>query len=393
MEREVFLKKYRMTEEDIAAAGCTWGDLLKIYHHYRSSIEDRTAASELIARLLRRESRVHSVRMRLKDAEHLIEKVIRKRKKNNERRITVDNYDTEITDLIGLRILHIYKDDWMSIHEHILAKFSLIEIPKAYIREGDPLEHFAKVGCEVAIHEAGYRSIHYIVEQYIGRVACRAEIQVRTLFEEGWSEVDHHVRYPYFTEDKLVNAYLLMFNRLAGSADEMGSFIKDLCLTLKAERERYKALSVENSSIEDERQRIKDQMDNLRQTIEKLGKQVKERDVALSQIDALRSSYDINITKSILFPTGFYDEIMRMDAMKAALDRVMPHKSFVHSYLDAQKVAKAIASAQAVPPDDASIRAYQDAQKVAKAITLVATPTSAEVLGELPNDDLKKEDP
>ena len=54
------------------------------------------------------------------------------------------------------------------------------------------------------------------------------ELQVRTIFEEAWSEIDHKIRYPYFMHDKLFSEYLLILNRLAGSADEMGTYIKFL---------------------------------------------------------------------------------------------------------------------------------------------------------------------
>ena len=52
------------------------------------------------------------------------------------------------------------------------------------------------------------------------------EIQVRTILEEAWSEIDHIIRYPYEDGKKALPPYLLFLNRLLGNADEMGSFIK-----------------------------------------------------------------------------------------------------------------------------------------------------------------------
>jgi len=71
----------------------------------------------------------------------------------------------------------------------------------------------------------------------------RAEIQVRTLFEEAWSEIDHTVRYPYFSDDEILKTYSLMLNRLAGSADEISTYIK----LIKAEIENMKYDSVEKN--------------------------------------------------------------------------------------------------------------------------------------------------
>ena len=54
------------------------------------------------------------------------------------------------------------------------------------------------------------------------------EIQVRTVFEEAWSEIDHIIRYPYDVDNPVLTEYLAIFNRIVGSADEMGMFIKKL---------------------------------------------------------------------------------------------------------------------------------------------------------------------
>ena len=61
---------------------------------------------------------VHSTRVRLKDPDHLLEKIVRKRA--DKRDITIRNYRTEITDLIGARALHLFKTDWPEIHWKIV---------------------------------------------------------------------------------------------------------------------------------------------------------------------------------------------------------------------------------------------------------------------------------
>ena len=45
---------------------------------------------------------------------------------------------------------------------------------------------------------------------------------------KAWSEIDHKIRYPYDTQNDMLGEYLAIFNRIVGSADEMGSFIKKL---------------------------------------------------------------------------------------------------------------------------------------------------------------------
>ncbi len=55
-----------------------------------------------------------------------------------------------------------------------------------------------------------------------------AEIQVRTIFEEGWSEIDHKIRYSSKKKNKKhpLEGYLLLLNGIAGNADETGKLLK-----------------------------------------------------------------------------------------------------------------------------------------------------------------------
>lgn len=133
-----------------------------------------------------------------------------------------------MTDLVGVRVLHLFKEDWKAIHEVVKSKWDFLETPKAYVRKGDPeayLDAFRTANFEVVDHQYGYRSLHYLAKSQPQKTLVVVELQVRTIFEEGWSEVDHRVRYPSFSNNALLIEFLKMFNRLAGSADEMGSFV------------------------------------------------------------------------------------------------------------------------------------------------------------------------
>lgn len=69
-------------------------------------------------------------------------------------------------------------------------------------------------------------------------------MQVRTIFEEGWSEIDHQLRYPYDLDNSLLQDQLLVLNRVAGSADEMANAIRETQLGLDkliSQNEAYKA--------------------------------------------------------------------------------------------------------------------------------------------------------
>src|SRR5690606_29677137 len=97
-----------------------------------------------------------------------------------------------------------------------------------------------------------------IIETKPAKNTYFAEIQVRTIFEEGWSEIDHTIRYPYDQENPIYGQFLMILNRLAGSADEMGTFIMFLKNTLYEQKIDYlQKISDKDSIIEQLEEKIK----------------------------------------------------------------------------------------------------------------------------------------
>jgi putative GTP pyrophosphokinase len=264
-----------LSEESLAKAGITLAELTAIREDFekKAHIYEQAAKSvtdTLLAPANRRFG-VHSARYRVKDPSHLIEKIVRKRLKDNTRVINLDNYEQEMTDLAGVRALHLFKGDWQLIHDFITETWEP-DTPTAYHREGDPLEvlaMFTEKECKTEAHQYGYRSVHYLVETSLTKAKLVVEIQVRTLFEEGWSEIDHKIRYPNFSNDPLTNSLLSQLNRVAGSADEMSSLVQQLHLHLQ--NSKYDA---ERSQLEHE-----EKVKNVVQVIDdlKLSKQNKSR--------------------------------------------------------------------------------------------------------------------
>ena len=241
LNKENFLEKYNIGEDEFTKAKIEWKLLDKIYNDYLSVMDELEAHAEYIAKaFLKLKSSVHSVKYRVKDAEHLIEKIIRKKLENSSRDITIENYREQITDLVGVRILHLFKDEWEEIHDFIANNWGLNEQATANVRDGDNTDCFKEKNCNIKVHKAGYRSVHYLINSRPRNKDIITEIQVRTIFEEAWSEIDHKVRYPYDTNNEMLAEYLVVFNRLAGSADEMGTFLKTLVNKLKEINENHK---------------------------------------------------------------------------------------------------------------------------------------------------------
>ena len=204
-------------------------DIYNDFVDYKMSYENQ---ADFISNILRSQPMIHSVKSRIKEPDRLIEKIIRKTedrklKHGKDFQFTLENYKNEINDLIGIRVIHIFKDQWQDIHEFITKTWKVIEVT-ANVREGDNTKKFEELNIEVRSRISGYRSVHYLVEFYPTNEKVIAEIQVRTIFEEGYGEIDHRLRYSHVEIPEILKSNLLLFNRIAGSADEMASLINDL---------------------------------------------------------------------------------------------------------------------------------------------------------------------
>ncbi|HCK7400100.1 TPA: hypothetical protein N0X38_002359 [Acinetobacter baumannii] len=208
--------------------------LIEIAQDYEFHKNDLLDEASYIANKLQRCEGVHTVRSRIKETSHVIEKIIRKWEGENVApkydTISKNNYKNIISDLIGVRAIYLFKNDWEVVHNHILSRWEPQEKVTIYYRSGDDLTKYKSYGsCKTEEHNKGYRSIHYIIPATkIDSQQVNCEIQTRTIFEEGWSEIDHKVRYPSFSDDPYLQEFLDIFNRIAGSADEMGSFVNSL---------------------------------------------------------------------------------------------------------------------------------------------------------------------
>lgn len=295
IDQSEFFEKYRITREDFEATKLEWSGLKQIYDDYTSRCSTLEPTANEIATRLQQIEAVHSLKIRLKDPEHLIEKIIRKRRKDSSLDINIQNYREIITDLIGIRALHLFKDDWTLIHDFITKTWEPHEKPTANIRKGDEdfiVSKFKERGCAINEHKFGYRSVHYLVKSQPIKETHITEIQVRTIFEEGWSEIDHQFRYSHDLGNAVLADYLGLFNRLAGAADEMGSFVKSLKNTLDKHAKEI-----------EERNRIIEGLENKIKQLKIGEKQKKELEDSLNILRAMPSSiapqYDILLTSAI----------------------------------------------------------------------------------------------
>ena len=204
--------------------------------------------------------KVHSIRSRVKDPDHLIGKIIRGVYRNpvKYRMINASNYWKIITDLIGVRIIILDKRDWRDVHNDMLRMFVnlperyarrpgdllifydryaeeiaedgntrecgyLAEQPVAYIASADDRKLYQDEFLRLDNSKAHYRSLHYIVRYK----SIYFEIQMRYLFEEGWLEFDHRMKYPNDQYNKRKQEYISILSNLANAADQLISYYRE----------------------------------------------------------------------------------------------------------------------------------------------------------------------
>jgi ppGpp synthetase/RelA/SpoT-type nucleotidyltranferase len=164
------------------------------------------------------------VKSRIKDPNHLREKIVRKQDARDL--ITVENVFTRITDLAGVRVLHLYQEQAQAIHAAIMDKVEnqrdwvFDEPPKAFTWDPEAQGFFANMGLEVHVKDSFYTSVHYLVRPRADSPHC-CEIQVRTLFEEIWGEVDHTLNYPTPTDSIACREQLRVLTKVVGAGSRL----------------------------------------------------------------------------------------------------------------------------------------------------------------------------
>ena len=230
LDKDTFMRDFGIEPEMFSKSRLTWDELENIGKNYESRKPSLETIGRAVVEVFQSCDSIHSMRFRVKDTGKLLEKILRK--SSDDRPINLNNYLEEITDLIGVRVIHLFKEDWLLIDTFIAAQWSLRESRIAYIRKGDDYSIFEIMGCTIKDHPNHYRSVHYIIESSLTKSKQIVEVQVRTLFEEGWSEIDHLYRYKGDCRSE-VDLTLNIINTVSGLANELTSYVRDLDRALK----------------------------------------------------------------------------------------------------------------------------------------------------------------
>lgn len=140
--------------------------------------------------------------------------------------VPMDELETGIEDIAGIRIMCQFVEDIRRVAEYIRARKDL-----TVLYEKDYITNFK---------ESGYRSFHMIIEYPVqtalGQKKVLAEIQIRTLAMNFWATIEHSLSYKYresLPDD--IRARLKKAGEAANTLDtEMSSIREDI---LEAQRQ------------------------------------------------------------------------------------------------------------------------------------------------------------
>lgn len=167
----------------------------------------------LIAALSERGIRLHSVESRAKTIESFGEKASRPSKDNSEK-LYYEHPLEGIEDQAGCRVITFFLKDVPTVGEVIASEFEILSSAdrSTFLREGGA--------------RLGYESMHYVVKlkasrtvltEYARYAGLKVEVQVRTILQHAWAEIEHDMNYK--TADALPSEIARRFLALAGMVE------------------------------------------------------------------------------------------------------------------------------------------------------------------------------
>lgn len=175
----------------------------RLLDEFRRSASSLRACGEALASAIDRDLvaaslPIHFVRWRLKSEPSLKQKLARPDRTYRGL--------WEITDLVGVRIATYFEDSIEEVSRRIEQMFTVDfrhSSDKLRVRAGD-------------VGRFGYRSVHYVCRapEALGLPAAfRFEIQLRTVLQHAWAEVEHDLGYK--ADDAVPESILRRFSRVA----------------------------------------------------------------------------------------------------------------------------------------------------------------------------------
>ncbi|MEJ2200994.1 MAG: hypothetical protein P8X63_08275 [Desulfuromonadaceae bacterium] len=157
----------------------------RLYETLRPAYEQ--VLSELVAQvrqLLERQGSSATIKFRFKRFEAYFGKLLKSKKKNHGGQVS----ESGLKDLLGIRIVCPFLDDLEVIEQELRREFDIVELERK--------------GAQHSFREFGYDSVHLLIaldatqlEELLPHTARVCEIQLRTILQDAWAEVEHELIY------------------------------------------------------------------------------------------------------------------------------------------------------------------------------------------------------
>lgn len=165
-----------------------------------------------------------------------------------------------ITDLIGIRVICAFLEDLAVVEKQIIKNFDIVEIERK--------------GASRTFSEFGYESVHVLIKIPEKLTACKdervqlppglvCEIQIRTILQDAWAEVEHELVYKseFSPFDLPLRRKLASMNASLSLADIIFQEIRDYQNKLNKEMDFRRSLFYEQADTLS-REQISDSMMN-----------------------------------------------------------------------------------------------------------------------------------
>ncbi|MGT2674948.1 GTP pyrophosphokinase [Streptococcus rupicaprae] len=188
-----------------------WEDFLDPYIQAVGELKIKLRGIRKQYRKQNKHSPIEFVTGRVKSVESILEKM-------ELRGIAMEDMETEVPDIAGVRVMVQFVDDVKEVIELIRQRKDMTVVQERdYINYKKP---------------SGYRSYHVIVEYPVetisGRKTILAEIQIRTLAMNFWATIEHSLNYKYRGEfPQEIKERLELTARIANQLDEEMGKIRD----------------------------------------------------------------------------------------------------------------------------------------------------------------------
>lgn len=168
---------------------------------------------------------IHFIKHRVKDAESLRMKLRRLASKEDGEIVDESNLFQRVTDLAGLRIIHLHTDQIGAMHPRTLSvleanRYRVVGKPVAYCWDVEYEKLFQDVGLRTEQADSMYTTVHYDI-QTSQKTPITCELQVRSLADEVWGEVSHRVNYPTESPSEVCRDQLKVLARLTSSCGRL----------------------------------------------------------------------------------------------------------------------------------------------------------------------------